>query len=194
MSAPLSDFQVTWSLYAEGEALRHQKWAATPINVLRQRHGWTLVPDGELPEPLVDTDPKDMPILSAATLAGAKFVVTENIADFGRQDIGTTSPISRSPRPVPVTASNRNGVPANPRRSSRNPKQRTEDRRRNSQRRGRRIPATPRHDNTHSVSDSPDSPSPKSAQAFVSRIPLRRLRATAHQPFKPRERYRAGVP
>ena len=87
LSAPLSDFQVTWSLYAEGEALRHQTGAATPINVLRQRHGWTLVPDGELPEPLVDTDPKDMPILSAATLAGAKFVVTENIADFGLQDL-----------------------------------------------------------------------------------------------------------
>lgn len=87
MSAPLSDFQVTWSLYAEGEALRHQNGAATPINVLRQRHGWTIVRDGELPEPLVDTDPKDMPILAAAALAGAKFVVTQNIADFGRQDL-----------------------------------------------------------------------------------------------------------
>ena len=87
MSAPLSDFRVTWSLYAEGEALRHQKGSATPIDVLRKRHGWTIVSDGDLPQLLLDTDPKDIPILSAAALAGANFVVTENIADFGRQDL-----------------------------------------------------------------------------------------------------------
>lgn len=86
MAAPLSDFTVVWSLHAEAEAERHQEAGAVPISALRRRFGWdALVPDGDVE--LDDTDAKDRPILSAASLAGASFIVTENIKDFGEQDL-----------------------------------------------------------------------------------------------------------
>lgn len=86
MSAPSSDFRVAWSLYAEAEAERHQPAGAVPISSLRQRFGWdALVPDGDVA--LSDTDIKDRPILSSASLAAAEFVVTENVKDFGSKDL-----------------------------------------------------------------------------------------------------------
>lgn len=86
MSAPLSGFRVVWSLHAEAEAERHQVSGAVPISALRKRFGWDgLVPDGAVE--LVDTDAKDKPILSAAALAGADFVITENVKDFGAEDL-----------------------------------------------------------------------------------------------------------
>lgn len=86
MSTPLSDFSVVWSLHAEAEAERHQASSAIPISALRKRFGWdVLVPDGAVK--LVDTDVKDKPILSAASLAGADFVITENVKDFGAEDL-----------------------------------------------------------------------------------------------------------
>lgn len=86
MAAPLSDFTVAWSLHAEAEAERHQEAGAAPISKLRRRFGWdALVPDGDIE--LDDTDVKDKPILSAASLAGASFIVTENIKDFGARDL-----------------------------------------------------------------------------------------------------------
>lgn len=86
MAAPLSDFTVVWSLHAEVEAERHQDVGAAPISVLRKRFGWdALVTDGDIE--LDDTDTKDKPILSAASLAGAGLVITENVKDFGVQDL-----------------------------------------------------------------------------------------------------------
>ncbi|MFT4163916.1 MAG: PIN domain-containing protein [Microlunatus sp.] len=86
MAAPLSDFAVVWSLHAEAEAERHQESGAAPISALRKRFGWdVLVPDGEVE--LDDTDAKDKPIISAASLAGADLIVTENVKDFGVQDL-----------------------------------------------------------------------------------------------------------
>lgn len=86
MAAPLSDFAVIWSLHAEAEAERHQESEAAPISVLRKRFGWdALVPDGDIE--LDDTDAKDKPILSAASLAGADLVITENVKDFGARDL-----------------------------------------------------------------------------------------------------------
>lgn len=86
MAAPLSDFTVAWSLHAEAEAERHQAAGAVPISALRRRFGWdALVPDGDIE--LDDTDAKDKPILSAASLAGASFIVTENVRDFGTRDL-----------------------------------------------------------------------------------------------------------
>jgi len=86
MSAPLSDFTVAWSLHAEAEAERHQEAGAVPISALRRRFGWdALVPDGDIE--LDDTDAKDKPVLSAASLASASFIVTENIKDFGTRDL-----------------------------------------------------------------------------------------------------------
>jgi len=86
MAAPLSDFTVVWSPYAEAEAERHQEPGAVPISALRERYGWdAFVPDGEIE--LDDTDAKDRSILSAASLAGADLVITENVKDFGARDL-----------------------------------------------------------------------------------------------------------
>lgn len=86
MAAPSSDFSVVWSPHAEAEAERHQESEATSISALRERFGWNvLVPDGDIE--LDDTDAKDGPILSAASLAGADVVITENVKDFGFRDL-----------------------------------------------------------------------------------------------------------
>jgi len=85
MGAALSSYRFTWSPYAETEALRHQDERATPISVLRERYGWKIVPDADMP--LEDTDAKDRLILSAAARAGASMVITENVADFGERDL-----------------------------------------------------------------------------------------------------------
>lgn len=85
MGAALSAYRFTWSPYAEAEALRHQDERATPISVLRERYGWKIVPDADME--LRDTDAKDQPILSAAARAGAHMVITENVTDFGEQDL-----------------------------------------------------------------------------------------------------------
>lgn len=86
MAAPSSDFAVVWSLHAEAEVERHQEADAVRISALRKRFGWdALVPDGDIQ--LDDTDAKDKPILSAASLAGADLIITENVKDFGAQDL-----------------------------------------------------------------------------------------------------------
>lgn len=91
LSAPLSNFRTVWSPYAEAEAARHQPPRAKPIGQIREQHGLLTVPDGQSPVPLVDTDPKDRPILAAAAAAKARFVITENVKDFGATDLQTLS-------------------------------------------------------------------------------------------------------
>ncbi len=86
LSAPLSDFRAVWSPYAEREAARHQPPAALPIAEVRKRYGLATVADASTDD-LVDTDAKDRPILAAACAAGAHYVVTENVKDFGAEDL-----------------------------------------------------------------------------------------------------------
>ncbi len=86
MSAPTAGYGVAWSAYVEAEAMRHQPRRAKPISQLRRAFGWNaLVPDQDVE--LADTEDKDKPVLSAASLAGAEFVVTENVRDFGVADL-----------------------------------------------------------------------------------------------------------
>ncbi|MCL2471437.1 MAG: hypothetical protein FWF25_06825 [Propionibacteriaceae bacterium] len=87
LAAPLSNFRVVWSPYAEIEAARHQPPGARPISEVRELHNLQTVPDADSPMTLVDTDVKDRPILGAAAAAGARFVVTENVKDFGTSDL-----------------------------------------------------------------------------------------------------------
>lgn len=54
---------------------------------MHQRWDWTLVPDSDDNPHLVDTDPKDKPVLAAAIKAGAAFVVTGNVRHFGVRDL-----------------------------------------------------------------------------------------------------------
>lgn len=87
LSARLSDFRAAWSLYAEVEAARHQPAGARPISEVRELHDLETMPDSKSPIELTDTDAKDQPILAAAAAAGARFVVTENVKDFGAADL-----------------------------------------------------------------------------------------------------------
>lgn len=87
MCANHSDYTAVWSPYAETEALRHQDPRALPISTLRKRLDIPTVPDATADLGLVDTDPKDMPILSAAAVNHAMLVVTENVRDFGVGDL-----------------------------------------------------------------------------------------------------------
>lgn len=87
LSAPLSSFQIVWSAFAEEEAARHQPAGATPISEVRRRYDLATVADADDTSTLLDTDEKDQPILAAAAAAGALFVVTENVKDFGSRDL-----------------------------------------------------------------------------------------------------------
>jgi len=68
-------------------AARHQPTRAKPIGEIRERYGLRTVPDRDSPARLVDTDPEDRPILASAAAAGARFVITENVKDFGMTDL-----------------------------------------------------------------------------------------------------------
>lgn len=87
--APLSGFRVVYSPLVEAEAQRHQKSGHVPVHVLRERWDWTLVPNSDDGAGLLDTDPKDVPILASAIRAGAEFLVTGNVRHFGSLDLET---------------------------------------------------------------------------------------------------------
>lgn len=85
--APLSGYQVVWSVRAEQEATRHLPARATPVAALRIAHGLALSPTGVDPTSFTSTDDKDRQILADAVACGARFLVTENVADFGIDDL-----------------------------------------------------------------------------------------------------------
>jgi hypothetical protein len=87
LSRPLSDYELVFSPWVEAEAERHQKAGHVPVSVLRQRYDWRFAADPDEPVELEDTDPKDQPVLAAAVEAGAHFVVTGNVKDFGEKDL-----------------------------------------------------------------------------------------------------------
>ena len=91
LGGPVSDCRAFWSPYAEREAARHQPGGATPIAVVRKLYDLEVVPDSPSPKPLRDTDEKDKPILASAAAAGAEFVITENVKDFGINDLAVLS-------------------------------------------------------------------------------------------------------
>ncbi|MDR0626553.1 MAG: hypothetical protein LBG11_04710 [Bifidobacteriaceae bacterium] len=84
---PLSSFELVYSRHVEAEALRHQKPGHIPVDTLRGRFDWPLVEDPGNPAAMDDTDPKDRPVLAAAVAAGAGFVITRNVRDFGPGDL-----------------------------------------------------------------------------------------------------------
>ena len=87
LSRPLSDYELVFSPWVEAEAERHQKAGHVPVSVLRQRYDWRFAADPDEPVDLEDTDSKDQPALAAAVEAGAHFVVTSNVKDFGEKDL-----------------------------------------------------------------------------------------------------------
>jgi hypothetical protein len=84
---PQSGFRAVWSRYVEGEADRHLGARMTPVSDLRVRFGWELGPTGDRAGEFQGTDPKDRQVLSDAVAAGAQFVVTADVDDFGESDL-----------------------------------------------------------------------------------------------------------
>lgn len=85
--AALSEYRVVWSPHAEQEAERHMGSRATAVAVLRARHGLDLSRPGTEADSYRSTEAKDRQILADAVAAGARFLITENVADFGLADV-----------------------------------------------------------------------------------------------------------
>ncbi|MDR1189754.1 MAG: hypothetical protein LBK95_20255 [Bifidobacteriaceae bacterium] len=89
-AAPTSGYAVTWSKHAEMEADRHLRPRAKRLRAFRAERGIPLSPTCGDTSFCVDTDPKDHQILGDAVAAGARWIVTENVGDFGWADLGGT--------------------------------------------------------------------------------------------------------
>lgn len=84
-----SDFAVGWSATAEAEATRHMRpRAITPADV-RRRYGGELTPTGEAARRFKATEPKDRQLLADAEAAGARFLITEDVDDYGLVDLAS---------------------------------------------------------------------------------------------------------
>lgn len=89
VGASRSGFAVGWSATAEAEAARHMRPNATrPANVRRQYSG-ELTPTGDIARRFETTDAKDRQLLADAEAAGARFIVTEDVDDYGVDDLAS---------------------------------------------------------------------------------------------------------
>lgn len=82
-----SGFRVIWSLAAEQEASRHMRPRATTPSVVRQRYGMALGPSGDVAGGFGATSEPDRQILADAAAAGARFLITEDVDDYGARDL-----------------------------------------------------------------------------------------------------------
>lgn len=80
----------TWSQHAETEANRHMRPRAMSITAFRTTI-WEndLSPTGQRPNRFRATKEGDRQILADATAAGAAFIVTTDVDDFGESDLVT---------------------------------------------------------------------------------------------------------
>lgn len=84
-----SNFRTSWSLAAEQEATVHMRPRAVAPAHIRDRFGFQLTPTGENAERFQDTRGADRQILADAYAAGARFLVTEDVDDFGLHDLAS---------------------------------------------------------------------------------------------------------
>ncbi|WP_448071816.1 hypothetical protein [Georgenia yuyongxinii] len=82
-----SGFASVWSLRAEQEAAGHMRPNAMPPSVVREAHGSELTPAGSDPERFTATKKSDRVMLADTEAAGARFLVTEDVDDFGLEDL-----------------------------------------------------------------------------------------------------------
>ena len=85
--AARSGFAVGWSARAEAEAARHMRLRATPPAEVRRRYGGDLTPTGDVAGRFKATKPADRQILADACTAGARFLITEDVNDYGVDDL-----------------------------------------------------------------------------------------------------------
>lgn len=94
-------FVLRWSRAVEAEADRHARPGQALVSSLREVLDWDtmLVADAceEGAASLVDTSPKDRHVLAAARGAGARVVVTRNVADFGVGDLRRAGLVAAHP-------------------------------------------------------------------------------------------------
>lgn len=89
VGASRSGFVVGWSATAEAEAARHMRPNATRPADVRRRYGGDLTPTGNVAGRFEATDAKDRQLLADAEAAGARFIVTEDVDDYGLDDLAS---------------------------------------------------------------------------------------------------------
>jgi len=85
-----ADYVAGWSKYAETEGNRHLRSQAKPLDIFRFERGIALSKTGTDAGRYTDTDPKDRQILADAVAADTRWLVTENVPDFGWNDLRRT--------------------------------------------------------------------------------------------------------
>lgn len=82
-----SGFRAVWSLAAEQEATAHMRPRAVAPALIRERFGLQLTPNGSDVDRFIDTKGADRQILADAVAAGARFLITEDVDDYGQRDL-----------------------------------------------------------------------------------------------------------
>ena len=84
-----SRFRAVWSATAEHEASRHMRSRATPLSQIRRRFGIELSITGREAARFTQTRESDRQILADAAEAGAQFLITGDVDDFGSRDLAS---------------------------------------------------------------------------------------------------------
>lgn len=84
-----SGFRAEWSHAAEQEATLHMRLRAVAPALIRERFGLQLTPTGSDAERFLDTERADRQILADAVAAGARFLITEDVDDYGQRDLAS---------------------------------------------------------------------------------------------------------
>jgi hypothetical protein len=82
-----SGYRIGWSRYVEDQADRHLDARKAPVGVVRAAAGIELTPQGSAAESFAGTAEGDRQVLADAVAAGAAFLVTEDVDDFGEADL-----------------------------------------------------------------------------------------------------------
>ena len=92
-----SGFAAVWSLAAEREAIAHMRPRAVSPTLIRERFGLPLTPSGTGSERFEGTRGADRQILADAVAAGASFLITEDVDDYGSDDLDSAGVSAVSP-------------------------------------------------------------------------------------------------
>jgi len=76
-----------WSLTVESEANRHLPTQATKLAEVRELTSMDISPIGAGAAEFAETSASDRQVLADARAAGARYLITENVADFGASDL-----------------------------------------------------------------------------------------------------------
>ncbi|OYX54302.1 MAG: hypothetical protein B7Y93_06675 [Micrococcales bacterium 32-70-13] len=89
VGATRSGLSVGWSATAEAEAARHMRPRATTPADVRRRYGGEPTPTGDIAGRFEATESEDRQILADAEAAGARFLITEDVDDYGLADLAS---------------------------------------------------------------------------------------------------------